>query len=179
MNKIDKVMLLRYCSGGLLIVLMFVLQSNLLQFMNIRGIMPNLLVITTVAVALLRGRIEGALCGAVIGLLIDIFFGSVIGFYGAIYMYIGFGTGFLHGNFYKDSVLIPLGLIAAADVVVNIITYFFTFLFRGQLAFHLYVGQIIIPELIYTLLIGFLLYRLLYLINYKIELVEWAKEYED
>lgn len=170
--------LLRYASGTIIILLVFILQTTALQSLSIRGIVPNLIIVTTVSFALLRGRIDGAIVGAILGLLQDIFYGGVVGFYGSIFMYIGFFTGFLYMNFYKDSLLIPLGVIAAADVLVNLITYFFTFLFRGKLKFHLYLGQIIIPELIYTLLIGFLFYRLFYMVNRTIEKVEWSKEYE-
>ena len=175
----NRVRLLRYGSGVVLVLICFVLQTTTLQSISIRGIVPNLMIVATVSFALLRGRIDGAIVGAVLGLLQDIFYGGVVGFYGAIFMYIGFFTGFLYMNFYKDSILIPIGVIAAADVLVNLITYFFTFLFRGQLRFHLYLGQIIIPELIYTLFIGFLFYRLFYMINRYIEHVEWSKEYEE
>ncbi len=175
----NKVKLLRYGSGALVILMVFILQTTALQNFSIRGIVPNLIIVTTISFALLRGRIDGAIVGALLGLLQDIFYGGVVGFYGAIFMYIGFFTGFLYMNFYKDSILIPIGVIASADVLVNLITYFFTFLFRGQLKFYVYLGQIIIPELIYTILIGFLFYRLFYMVNRTIEQVEWSKEYEE
>ena len=174
----NRVRLLRYGSGALILLLVFIFQATVMRAMDIRGIVPNLYVVTIVAFGLLRGRLEGALAGVVIGLLQDMFYGNVIGFYAAIYMYIGYFTGYLHRNFYKDSVLIPVGIMSGADLLVNLTVYFFTFLFRGQLAFHRYMGQIIIPELIYTLFVGFVMYRLLFMINRFIEQVEWSKEYE-
>lgn len=157
----------------------FILQSTVLRSVQIRGIVPNIMIITIISFALLRGKIDGAIAGAVLGLLQDIYFGDVIGFYAVIYMYIGFATGFLYMNFYKESILLPIGVMTAADILVNLIVYFFTFVFRGQLQFHLYLGQIIIPELIYTLFVGFLLYRVLYMINSVVEEIEWSEEYED
>lgn len=171
--------ILRYGAGTLMVLLIFTTQTTLVHNLAIRGIVPNLILITVVACALLRGQFEGAFIGAVFGLLQDIFFGGVVGFYGGIYMFIGYFTGYLYRNFYKDSVLVPLGVMAAGDLFVNLTVYFFTFLFRGQLAFHRYLGQIILPELIYTLFIGFLLYRLIYLVDRRIEKVEWAEEYEE
>lgn len=175
----NRVKLLRYGSGLVLLFLIFVFQTTFAKAIDIRGIAPNLIVITVVSFALLRGNIEGAVAGAALGMLQDMFYGDVIGFYTVIYMHIGFATGYLHMNFYKDSVLIPIGVIAGADIYNNLVVYFFTFLFRGALEFHHYLGQIIIPELIYTLFAGFLLYRLFYMINAAIEKVEWSKEYEN
>jgi len=175
----NRVKLMRYGSGSLLLFFTFILQSTILRSIEIRGIVPNLMIIVIISFGLLRGKIDGAIAGAVLGLLQDIYFGDVIGFFALIYMYIGFATGHLHMNFYKDSMLIPIGVMAAADVLVNLLVFFFTFLFRGQLHFHLYLGQIIIPELIYTVFVGFLLYQGLYMINSSIEEVEWSKEYEE
>lgn len=175
----NRVKFIRYGSGSLLVFFVFIVQSTMLRSVQIRGIVPNVMIITIISFALLRGKVDAAIAGAALGLLQDIYFGDVIGFYAIIYMYIGFATGFLHMNFYKDSILIPIGVMAAADVLVNLIVYFFTFLFRGQLQFHLYLGQIIIPELIYTLFIGFLLYRIFYMINSVVEEIEWSEEHEN
>ncbi len=161
-----------------MLLLIFVLQSTLFRRIEIRGIVPNLIIITIVSFALLRGRIDGAIAGAILGLLQDIYFGNVIGFYAGLYMYLGFFTGFLYNNFYKDSLLVPIGIFAAGDVLANLIVFFFTFMFRGKLQLHVYIGNIIIPELIFTVFAGFLLYRLLYVINHVIEQLEWSKEYE-
>lgn len=165
--------------GGLILLAVFILQSTLIRDLQIRGIIPNMMIITIVSFSLLRGKIDGAIAGFVLGLLQDIFFGEVVGFYASIYLYIGYFTGYLYMNFYKDSILVPIGVIATSDVVVNLFVFFFTFLFRGKLNFYNYLGKIIIPELIYTLFFGFLFYRLLYMINAVIEEIEWSKEYEE
>jgi len=175
----SKARILRYGIGTLMVLIVFVIQTTILHNFSIRGIIPNLLVIVILSTSLLRGKIEGAIIGASLGIFQDIFFGGVVGFYATIYMFLGYLTGYLYLNFYKDSVLIPIGVIAAGDLVVNLIVYFFTFLFRGQLAFPQYARQIIIPELIYTILTGFLVYRLIYLVNKMIEEVEWSEEYEE
>lgn len=175
----NRIKVLRYGSGGLILVIIFVLQSTVFQSIQIRGIVPNLMVITVVSFALLRGKTDGAIAGVILGLLQDIYFGSVVGFYAVIYLYIGYFTGILYNNFYKDSLLIPVGVFSAADFLLNLIVYFFTFLFRGKLQFATYLGMVIIPELIYTLFVGFLLYRMLYQINHVIERIEWSEEYEN
>ncbi|PKM54501.1 Rod shape-determining protein MreD [Petrocella atlantisensis] len=174
-----KVQLARFFVIGLIILINFILQPILFQEIAFNGIVPNIFVITIVSFGLLRGRVEGAVVGVIIGLLHDIFYGDVIGFYALIYMYIGYATGFFHRTFYRESLLVPIAMIGIADFFQNFIVYFFTFLFRGQLKLNLYFSMIIIPELIYSVFVGFILYRIYYFINLYVEKNEWLKENED
>lgn len=48
----------------------------------------------TVSFGFMRGKKEGMFVGFFCGLLIDIFYGSMIGFYALIYMYMDFAMAF-------------------------------------------------------------------------------------
>ena len=72
---------------AVLILLAFVLQGTVFQTLSIASIVPNLLLILTVSFGFMRGKKEGMFVGFFCGLLIDIFYGSMIGFYALIYMY--------------------------------------------------------------------------------------------
>ena len=76
------------------IILSFLLQSTLLQKIAIGSITPNLLLILCVSMGLMRGRKSGLWTGFFSGLLVDLFYGSVFGFYALIYMYAGFFSGY-------------------------------------------------------------------------------------
>lgn len=164
---------------GLIIILNMVLQPVVFGNLAFKGIVPNIFIVTIVSFGLLRGKIEGAIIGLILGLLQDILYGEVVGLYAIIYMNIGYVTGFLYRNFYRDSLLIPIGVITLADLIQNIVIYFFTFLFRGRLNVGRYFVQIMIPEIIYTLFVGFILYRIYYMINVYVESREGIKENED
>lgn len=164
---------------GIIIIINMVLQPVVFGNLAFKGIVPNIFIVTIVSFGLLRGKIEGAVIGALIGLFQDILYGEVVGLYTIIYMNIGYYTGFLYRNFYRDSLLVPIGIIAAADFVQNFIIYFFTFLFRGRVGFWRYVGQIMLPEIIYTLFVGFILYRIYYMINNVVERRELTKESDE
>lgn len=157
---------------GVVLFFNIIFQSTLMETISINNIAPNLLVISTVSFALLRGKYEGGVIGFICGLLQDIFFGKVLGFYALIYMYIGFFSGYLYRSFYRDSILIPTVVILAGDLVYSFYVYIFSFLFRGKLNFLYYFGNIIMPELVYTTLIAVLIYKLLHYINYKLEISE-------
>lgn len=77
-----------------IITICFLLQCTMFQALSIASISPNLLIVVTSAFGFMRGRKEGMWIGFFSGLLLDIFFGSVIGFYALVYACIGYVNGF-------------------------------------------------------------------------------------
>ncbi|GMQ64990.1 rod shape-determining protein MreD [Vallitalea maricola] len=153
----------------IVLIINIVFQSTIMNEISINNVSPNLLVITTVSFALLRGKYEGGIIGFLCGLLQDIFFGKVLGFYALIYMYIGFFSGYLYRSFYKESILIPTLVISGCDFIYGLYVYIFSFLFRSKLNFVYYLGNIIMPELVYTTLVAVIVYKLFHFINNKLE----------
>ncbi len=153
---------------GFIIVLAFIIQS----FLSLSGsrlvATPNLLLLVTCIFGFMRGRNYGSVTGLVCGLLVDIFFGDIIGLYALIYMYVGFFSGLFRKMFYSDHVFMPMLLIFTGDFVYNLACYTFRFLLRNKLDFSFYFEKIIFPEMIFTTFITFVLYKLFYLLNEKI-----------
>lgn len=155
-----------------LIILCFVLQSTLMPVLSMSAATPNCLFVLIVSFALMRGKKEGMFLGFIAGLLTDIFFGNMIGFYALIYTYVGYCNGYCYRIFYDDDIKLPIFLVAASDIAANVVIYVFQFLLRGRTQFFYYVGRIMIPEVIYTMILMMLCYRLLYLLNRKLEKAE-------
>lgn len=154
------------------IILCFLLQSTLFQTLSFASISPNLLIIVTSSFGFMRGKKEGMLIGFFSGLLIDIFYGEVIGFYALIYMYLGYANGFFRKIFFPEDIKLPIILISASDLICNLLVYFFLFLFRKQFSFDYYLIHIIIPEWVYTILVTVFLYFILLKMNQKLEKTE-------
>ena len=155
-----------------IIVVCFLLQSTLFQALSFASIAPNLLIVVTSSFGFMRGRREGMWIGFFSGLLLDIFFGSVIGFYALIYMYIGYINGLFRKMFFPEDIKLPLILISASDLAYNLLVYLFLFFLRGKLQFGYYLFRIIIPELVYTILVTIILYVVILKINQKLEAIE-------
>ena len=68
------------------IIVCFLLQSTVLHSVSIGSITPNLLLILCSSMGLMRGRKSGMWTGFFCGLLTDLFFGSILGFYALIYI---------------------------------------------------------------------------------------------
>lgn len=155
-----------------LILFCFILQTTLLQTFSIASVSPNLAVILTVSFALMRGKREGMFTGVFFGILMDIFYGPVLGFHTLILAYMGYLNGYCYRIFYDDDIKMPVLLIACSNFAYALIVYLFQFLFRGRISLLFYLKRIIIPEVIYTALITLIVYRLLLALNHKLEKAE-------
>ena len=65
---------------ALLIIGTFLIQSTLRAVIPAQYTIPDLLLILTCSIGLMRGKMEGMLTGFFSGLLYDLFYGSVFGF---------------------------------------------------------------------------------------------------
>ena len=92
----------------ILILLTFVLQTTLMQTFAIASVSPNLPIILTVSFALMRGKREGMFVGAFFGILMDIFYGPVLGFHMLLFTYVGYFNGFCYRIFYDDDIKMPV-----------------------------------------------------------------------
>lgn len=162
----------RKITMGVLILVSILLQSTVFPMIAIASIKPNLLIILTVSFGLMRGRKDGMMTGFFCGLLTDIFFESVVGFNALIYLWVGYFSGYFYRIFYDDDIKTPLFLISICDLVYGIVQYGFMFLMRGRIQFFYYLGRVILPEVLYTLILTILVYRILYSINRRLTLTD-------
>lgn len=150
---------------ALVIAVCFVLQCTVFQTLALASISPNLLLIITSSLGFMRGEREGLFIGFFSGLLIDIFFGSLFGFYALLYMFLGYGSGMFHRVFYDEDIKMPMVWIALSELVYGLSVYFLMFLMRSKFEFLYYFTHIILPELIYTVAVTILVYSLIRKLN--------------
>ena len=73
---------------------------------------------------------------------------------------------------YDDDVKLPIGLIAGSELVYGLSSYVCLHMLHGDFHFAGYLSEIILPELVYTILITLLLYQVILHINKKLEAEE-------
>ena len=79
---------------AILILVCFLLQTTVFRSLEMGQVAPNLLIVLTISFGFMQGKKEGLMVGFFSGLLIDLFYGDVLGFYAMLYMYIGYLSGF-------------------------------------------------------------------------------------
>ncbi len=156
----------------IIIAVCFLLQTTLFQALSFASISPNLLIIVTASFGFMRGKKEGLWIGFFSGLLLDIFSGSILGFYALLYMYIGYINGCFRKMFFPEDIKLPMALIAGSDLTCNFVIYILRFFFRGKFQIGYYLFHIILPELVYTMLITIFLYFVILKINQRLEVIE-------
>jgi rod shape-determining protein MreD len=152
------------------IIILFLVQSAMFHYFQLAGIMPNLLLILVAATAYMRGRMAGLGVGFFSGLLVDFMFGSyILGLYALLYMLIGYLAGYSNRVYSEDDYTLPIIIIAISDFIYGFFYYVFEFLLRGRLNFPYYLRRLILPEIIYTVAVSIFLYKLLHMINYRLQ----------
>ncbi len=145
----------------LIIIIAYVLQTTLFQVLELADVAPNILLIITVTYAYLRGRTSGILIGFICGLLLDAQFESVVGLYALALMTIGYLVGFCKKIYFRNSILLPIILIMGSDFIYGLYCYITGFMMRGRLNFGFCLMYRILPEMIYTTLVGCVIFMLL------------------
>lgn len=157
---------------AVIIILCFLLESTVMQQLALGSISPNLLIVVTAAFGFMRGKEEGMLVGFFSGLLVDVFWSDLIGFYALTYMVIGYSNGFFKKIFYPEDIKLPLILIGISDFVYSNVVCLLLFIMRSKFNYLYYLMNIIIPELIYTILITLILYQIILRVNQYLEAEE-------
>ena len=166
----------RFIVSVFLIITCFLLQTTVFRGLAFGGIVPNLMIVLTASFGFMRGEKTGLIMGFCSGLLIDIFFGSVLGLNAMIYMYIGYTNGKFNRIFFPDDIKLPLALILVSDLAYGFLYYTILFLMRGRFHISYYILHVILPEMVYTILVTLFLYPLILWINKKIEASEKRSE---
>ena len=122
----------RFIMTLLLIIVCFLFQTTVFQGLDFGGIVPNLMIILTASFGFMRGDKTGLAIGFFCGLIIDIFFGNVLGLNAMIYMYIGYANGKFNRIFYPEDIKLPIGLILVSDLAYGFLYYITLFLKIGR-----------------------------------------------
>ena len=164
--------MLRKIVVTLLIFISFLLESAVFSHFALAGIVPKLTIILTSSFGFMRGEKEGMLIGFFCGILCDVFYSDVLGFYALILTYIGYINGKFSRIFYPEDIKLPIALIVVSDLSYGVLCYILLFLLRGRFDFLYYFTRVILPEALYTIVVTVFIYPLILKINEKLEAIE-------
>ena len=158
----------RYITIFVLLIINFLLQTTVFRYIEIAHMLPNLILVVTVAAGLLYGRKCGIFAGVISGLLTDALYGSVIGIGILIYSVVGYLCGAASKLYFEEDLTVPIVAIAGSDVIYGVLYYACNFMLRGRLNILFYVKSVILPEMIYTVILGAVLFRIIHKLDAKI-----------
>jgi rod shape-determining protein MreD len=98
------------------------LQSTLLNAINLGGVHPDLALIVLIFVSMRRGAMVGQVSGFAAGFLEDLMNVSPLGFHSLLRTVMGFLYGLLSGNVFIDPFLMPIILAVVATVLKGLLS---------------------------------------------------------
>lgn len=147
------------------ILVCFLLQTSVFDLFKLADTVPNVLLILVSSVSVMRGQKEGMLTGFFSGLLLDMFYGSWLGGFAFLYMLFGFVDGLFNQIYYSDDNFLPILMIGVNDLLYGLIMFIVYGLLQNHMHVWFYIKSIILPEMVYTVAVGLILYQVLLRIN--------------
>ena len=154
------------------ILFCFILQSTVFPAISMGGVVPNIFIIIASTYGFMRDETEGLLAGFFCGILCDVFYGNILGFYALLYMMIGFINGKFSRIFYPEDIKLPMAVITLSELSFSTVCYILLFLLNGRFNVLWYFMHLILPELIYTILVTLVLYPVILFVNQKLDAFE-------
>ena len=164
--------------GGIIfiaLILIFILQTAILPHLSLTCT-PNLMLIMVSMMGFMRGRKTGAFTGLVAGLMLDLFSGLLFGTYSLIYMLLGYLNGFFRKIYFGDSIRLPVILTAATDLIYGFMIYGVFFLFKGKTDVWYYFLNVMVPEMVITVICALVLYFPVYHLNNLLDRIRNRRE---
>lgn len=159
----------------IVVLVNFILQTTLCNYLTIQGVFPNTALIIVVSYALLRGSKEGCIIAICSGILFDIFFGTATGYYALLFLLFGFFTGKSQKNFYRENYLLPILFCSVAAGIFEFIHFITEFLLRKDADILFFFVRVLLPNIVYTTVVTVPIYRILFGLNEWLELKEKYK----
>lgn len=156
----------------LLMIFAFTIQNCVFPLIPFLSASPNLLLILTFSYGFIYGKQVGMYYGLFAGILLDLFYSGPFGFYTLLFMNIGYFNGICTKYYYEDYITLPLILSLVNELVYNTYIYVLRFLIRSRLDILYYTKEIIIPEVIFTVVTTLLIYRFFLFTNRRLEEME-------
>ena len=156
----------------LMIILAFTVQNCIFPLLPFLSASPNLLLILTFSFGFIHGKEAGMYYGLLSGLLMDLFYSGPFGFYTLIFVYVGYVNGICTRYYYEDYITLPLILSVVNDLAYNLYIYVFRFQIRKRLGIGYYFMNLMLPEIIFTVVTTLLIYRIFLMFNRHLEEIE-------
>jgi len=145
----------------IILLLLIPIQASLFNPLSLGGIKPDLALALIYIIGLLAGPGEGALAGMGIGLLQDIGSAGLLGFAGFTRGLVGLLSGLLGRQVLNISSPSNIVFLVAFSLVEGVLTALFMQIFFGSVPFFRMFFSRMLPQALYTGLLGIILLRLI------------------
>lgn len=161
----------------LLIFIFVTTQVTILNFVNIFGITPNLIVILIVSISLLEGRIHGAVVGFFAGLCMDAVIGVALGYHALIGMLLGLLLGNINKRFFKENIFVMLICTFISTILFEVSLVLVSNVLGLKISLMETLKVVIVPEGLMNSVVGAVLFFIIIRINRRLSDSEGKNRY--
>lgn len=126
---------------GLVLFVELIIQGTILQFFDYYGYHPDITLITVICLSIIYKKEYAYKLGLIAGILTDILYGGVFGFYALSFLLTAYLVGTLSKNIYIETYFAPLVVFPVGAIVFNSMTYFLEYLLRTNIPIGDYIQQ--------------------------------------
>ena len=145
---------MRYVFFAVVSVVSLIFTGTIFPNLNIAGIYPDIIMCSIVSIALIEKSMAGAMLGLFCGLMLDLFFSGIIGFYALPYFVAGAILYFVSKNLrYLDKIFLPLAFVLGAYFVKEIVSSLLAYMLGVQFSFANMFIKIMLPQGIATVVL--------------------------
>ncbi len=152
---------------GILILLNFILESTIFQYIKVLGVKPDFTIMLITSYAIMRGSIYGGFVGLLSGFLNDLFYSISFGVNSLSYMLTGYIIGQFQKNIFKDSFLPPIIFNIIGVFIFQHLFYFISYMSKINISYLYALFNIMIPQSIFNGIIGIFVYKYIYKLDEK------------
>lgn len=143
------------------IVLFFLIQTTLLRYARIYGVVPNILIVFTIVTAIIRNNTEGAVVGFFTGLCVDMQFGRIVGFHALLGFFLGIAAGTISKRVYRENLMIVVFFTFVYSIAYESIVFALSNIMNANIQIIYAFTRVILPEALYNCVVSILLFPLI------------------
>ncbi len=140
------------------LVLLFVLQSTVNNYIDIYHIFPNLILVFTICYSLKTEPFKAACLGFVAGMLTDISIGRYMGLNTLLFMYTAILVSSFGFNYLKDNIFTSALCVFVVSLIFEFVYGFLIYVLFDMATVKQVVLDVVVFEAVYNMLVSFLLY---------------------
>ena len=152
-----------------LIVIGFIVQTSLLSFFNIFGVVPNLSLVLLVVFSMMSNGITGGILGIITGAMYDAMIYDVFGVYILVYFLIGSIIGTYTGDILKENYTAYMAVSAISTVCMHFLLYLILFFLRFRVENAINIVKGILLEIILNTVLIIFVHKLIIIIFNKLD----------
>jgi rod shape-determining protein MreD len=157
-----------YLLVGAGFVFALLVEGSVFSFFMLEKALPDIFLVMVISLGFILGERRGAIVGLCAGLLQDVIFSSALGFFALAKMLLGYGSGLLGRELYREQLLAPVLLVFVGTLTHEFILYFLVSQFMGfGLPVEWSLSRLFIPKAFYNMALALLIYPLFFRLYHR------------